>query len=459
MTIFARSIHERGDHIYITAPVQLYEPEAKEIETFAFAQSLKTSAPNPKIMWMRGQYVEADEPNTNADEWTEGELSIKALTPVLMPVTVMHDLRSAVGTIADARLLTPQADNVPRARIDTTLAIWAHRFPEIAAECSVNAGQGTLMQSMECLSPYYECTTCGEMMRRTPDWQAEWRAHVVSHADSVASAGRSPARRLLHVTFTGVGLIFGTRGAKGAMPSAHLEVEELAAMHRAAHEGKSSKPRRKNTVDIDDTKYEALVAAKAEGESKVTDLTAQVAERDRKIEALEADKVKAQEERDSEKKRADTAEEKSRVTAMKDERLSALGTGFRAKLDKLETTAKRVVEQAGSLSDEEWEARLVELEETLGTDGTPLKRDTKLDAPATPPAGGGSNGGGGGGNDDHTAGLLFDKSTVASSAVSTGTGSTEVTASGGGTATEPTPERRQSVMGGLIRKPKAGAKA
>src|ERR1035437_6878372 len=113
------SIQELGDNIYITCPVGLWTPDAAEIETFAFAADLRSAAPNPKIMWLRGQYVEADQPNRNADEWTEGELVIKALTPVLMPVTVMHDLRSAVGTIADAKLLTPAHDQVPRARLDT----------------------------------------------------------------------------------------------------------------------------------------------------------------------------------------------------------------------------------------------------------------------------------------------------------------------------------------------------
>lgn len=432
-------IREHGDHVYLLSPVALYEPEQAEIETFAFAADLRSAAPNPKIMWLRGQYVEADAPNRNADEWTEGELAIKALTPVLMPVTVMHDMRSAVGTIADARLLTPAEHQVPRARIDTTLAVWAHRFPETAQECAINARQGTLMQSMECLAPFYDCSACGRMFRRTPSWQKEWSEHVASHADSTASDGRSPSRKLRNVTFTGVGLIFGTRGARGAMPSAHLHVEELAAMHREAHEGTTSKPaRRKNTVDIEDSKYEALVAGKAEGESKVSDLTAKLADAERKIETLEADALRVAEERDSFKAAAEAAEEKARVIAMRDERLAALGAGFRAKLDKLETTAKRVRDQAAALSDEDWTARLEELEETLG-----VKRDAAAET-TPPPVEGESNGG-----KDALAGLLFSKAEVEHSGLVTGGngGSQEVTAS----TQEPTTARRQSVMGGLIR--------
>lgn len=438
----AATIAEYGDSVFITAPVTVFEPEQAEIETFAFAADLKQAAPNPKILWLRGQYVEADAPNRNGDQWTAGELAIKALTPVLMPVTVMHDLRSAVGTIADARLLTPEKDQVPRARIDATIALWSHRFPEVAEETRTNAAQGTLMASMECLSPTYNCSTCGLMIHRTANWQQEWREHVAGHDTAMANADRSSARILNHVTFTGVGLIFGTRGARGAMPDAHLEVEELAAMHREAHES-TAKPKRqrsKNTVEIEDSKYEALVASKSDAESKVTELTAAAAETARKIETLEAEKVKAEEERDTAKAEAETAKEAGRVAAMKDERLSALGTGFRAKLDKLETTAKNVADQAAKLTDEEWAARLTELEETLS-----VKRDAKLDEKPTTTD-----------TTDTTAGLLFDRKDTQRSGL-VGAEPAEVTASDG---TPPSTATRQSVMGGLIRnKPKATAKA
>jgi hypothetical protein len=424
------TIHEHGEYIYITTPVQAFEPEQAEIETFAFADDLKKSAPNPRILWMRGQYVEADKANRNADEWTAGELAIKALTPVLMPVTVMHDLRSAVGTIADAKLLTPEKDQVPRARIDTTLALWEHRFPEVAKEARVNAAQGTLMQSMECLSPCYDCGVCGKMMTRGPKWQAEWKAHTSEHGEHVASGGRPPTRILRSVTFTGVGLIFGTRGARGAMPSAHLEVEELAAMHREAHSGTTKRPRRKSTVEIEDSKYEAMVKAQADADAKLaTEATART-ELERRVEALEAAKVKAEEELATEKSAREAAEQAQRVAAMRDERMGALGTGFRAKLDKLETTSKNVKAQAATLSDEEWEARLAELEESLA-----VKRDAKVDEKpgATTTT-----------SETATAGLLFDRKDLGRSTVAVVTD--EITAN-----EQPSPEKRHSVMDSLVR--------
>lgn len=203
-------------------------------------------------------------------------------------------------------------------------------------------------------------------------------------------------------------------------------------------------------MELDDSKYEGMVAAKAEADSKVTELTAKVAELERTIETTEAAKVRAEQERDAEKARADAAEEATRVAAMKEERLAALGSGFIAALDKREITAKRVREQAAKLSDEEWSARLDELEESLE-----VKRDAQLDPKAG--SGNGGEGGNGKGGTESLAGTLFTREQVAQSGVGTGGSGegTEVTAS-----EEPSPVTRQSVIGGLVRRPqKAAAKA
>lgn len=443
-------IQEHGDHLYITSPVGLWTPSDEEVQAFAFGGDVRSAAPNSNIVWLRGQYVEADSPNRNADQWTADELVIKALTPVLMPITVMHDMRSAVGTIADAKLLTPEKDGVPRARIDTALAVWEHRFPEVAAECKINAGQGTLMQSMECLSPYYDCSTCGVMIQRTANWQDVWREHVAGHSGDVSASGVPSARILRSVTFTGVGLIFGTRGAQGAYKDAHLQVEELAAMHHEAHEGTVPNKRigRRNKMDIDDTKYQELVArsvAATAAEARVTELTASIADKDRAIETLEAAKLAAEEAATKAKGEATAAQEAVRVAAMRDERIAALGTAFKAKLDKLETTKVLVAKQAGLMSDEEWVARLAELSETLA-----IKHDANEPAAAGGASAGGTEDKGGAGGDALAGtGDIFTRTQVAAT-VAGGVG--EVTAGEAGGAA-PSPASRQSVVGGLIRRP------
>jgi hypothetical protein len=384
-------VQQHGDHLYIQAPVVPMRPTDAEIEQFAFAggvAELKKQAPNPHIVWLQGRYVEADNANSNGDQWTAGELGIKSLTPVFMPITVMHDMRSAVGTIADAALRTPTRDSVPRARIETVLALWRHRFPEVAAEAVVNAEQGTLMQSMECIAPDYECSACGQVFHRLPqDREREfWCAHLTG--ENVATMGGQRAARILRsVIFTGTGLIFGTRGARGAYPEAYLEVEALAEMFAKAHHDTAhrtpTKPRptrRANAMEIEDSKYAELVAKATKGEqaeTQVTELRSTVAQRDKTIEEKEAELVAERARTVAVEAERDAAKEEARVATLRDERLASLGKAFRAKIDAMPTAKARLTEQAGKFSDEDWSARLAELSETTGvrhdddTDPTP----------------------------------------------------------------------------------------
>lgn len=364
-------IFERGRRVYIVGQIAPITPSSQEVEEYAFAETLRARSPNDNIVWLRGQYVEAENANANGAEWASEELAIKALTPMLMPVTVMHDPRTAVGLIADTKLLTPQADNVPRSRIDTTLGLWAHRFPEVVAEALHNYRNGQLMQSMECAYSHYDCTVCGTTFPNLPEHAeaANWCSHLR------ATGKERAARRLRDITFTGTGLIFGSRGARGAYSEAHLEVfqEEVAEFHeRAATDRRPRKRRARHmdTIEIERSEYDQLKA----DAGKLADLgarasaaeeqAAKVPELERQIEQAEAAKLRAEQERDELKGKVELAEEQARTAELAKERLGKLGGAFKARLG--EFTRSRLEAQAGTLSDEDWDGRLKELEETSG---------------------------------------------------------------------------------------------
>lgn len=420
-------VFENGDRIYIVAPVAPIEMDDSTMETLAFAEELKKGAPNPNFLWLRGNYVEADRANSNGDEWTAEELSIKSLTPMYCPVTVMHDPSTAVGLIADTKLLVPDNDNVPRARIETTLAIWAHRFRDIAEEIAHNYEQGMLMQSMECMAPYYACKECGQTFQTLPE-RAErknWCAHL---------AGSPNAGRILGgVTFTGTGLIFGSRGARGAYSDANLEVfqEEVVAAHQESHQTKAKKRKRRqtrmDTIDVPRDEYAALQKRPTPEElaaekKRADDAEAAKQEADRAVEAAETAQKKAEADRDDLKKKVDDFEEKARQGELASDRLSKLGKGFKAAMG--EKTSERVKADAATMTDEAWDERVAELEETLGK-----KRDEGGQSPD--PA-------------ESTASTeTFTQEEVTASAV----GSDR---SGGTPGGEPSEASRSAVMGGLL---------
>jgi hypothetical protein len=424
------TIFERDSRVFVVCPVAPFQPAQAEVEEFAFSKALLDQAPNPNIKWLRGQYVEADNPNLNNALWTEGELSIASVTPTFMPVTVMHDPRTAVGLIADTRLLTRAKDNVPRSRLDTTLGVWAHRFPEIAAEIDANYASGDLMQSMECLPTHYDCTACGKRYPKLPGGaeKANWCACL---RGETAQKG---ARSLGNVTFTGSGLIFGHRGANGALPTAHLEVlqEEVAEFHeRARKDGSAPKPRprRARRMEIEDREYQQLIADRAERDRIKDELAtaqaeaAKVPDLERKVEETETAKVAVEQERDTLK-----GEKEARVDELAKERLGSLGSEFLGKFG--EFAKGKLEETAGKASDEEWDSYLKEREEMAG-----VQRDA------------GEKGAPAGGSGDGT----FSREEVARTGAAANGGS----GSGNGSATTPSKERQRSVVAGLIRKPAA----
>jgi hypothetical protein len=218
------------------------------------------------------------------------------------------------------------------------------------------------MQSMECLAPNYDCAACGMGFTKLPGGaeQANWCAHLKGEGDV-------PAVRILRASvFTGTGLIFGSRGARGADPGAQLETfqQEVAEFHQRVHRD-TPRPRRKRTmetVEIAKSEYDELRGRPERAELDGATERAEKAEKD--LEAAETAKVKAEGEKAALQQKVDVAEEQARQATLRDERLDGLGAGFLAALG--DKTKDRLRTQAGALKDEEWTARLEELEELTG---------------------------------------------------------------------------------------------
>lgn len=370
------TIFERGDRVYMIAPLSPVAIEDQQMEELAFAQEIKKIAPNPNLLWLNGRYVEAERANANGQQWRAGDVALKYLQPVFMPVTVMHDPRTAVGLIADTSLKLPAEDSsVPRARIDTMLGIWQHRFPEVAEEAQENYKAGSLMQSMEAISPHYECSTCGTVYQKLP--QGAEREQWCEHLRGVGS--EKAARILGGVTFTGTGLIFGSRGgARGAYDEAHLDVfqDEVAEYHERAHrdQGKPRRRRRKTSMDpieISREEYAELQKRPEPGkledaEKRASDAIERAETAEKRVEELEASEKKLKDDLEEANQKISKSEEEAQQVQLRDERMGKLGAGFIEKLG--ETTKQRLTEQAKTFSDEEWQGRLEELSELLGVE-------------------------------------------------------------------------------------------
>lgn len=134
-------------------------------------------------------------------------------------------------------------------------------------------------------------------------------------------------------------------------------------------------------MEIEDSKYDSLTTAAA----RVPDLEARLAtaeaeaakvpDLERQLEETEAAKVAAETAKAAAEAKVTEHEEAARTATLATERMAKFGTGFTAKLG--EFTKGRLTTQAGTLSDDEWAARIQELEETTG-----VKHDDGTGAPA-----------------------------------------------------------------------------
>jgi len=351
----------RNDHLYLTASCRVINPTQDEIASYSFANSVAQTAPNENIIWLEGEYVEGDSPNRNGQMWTSDELAIKSLTPRLMPVTIMHDYRTAVGVIADVRLEKNEDQengSFAGSKIKTILALWSHRFPEVAQEVLRNHEQGMLMQSMECDAPQYECSECSTLFTKPVD-PDEHCSHL---KDGTAS------RTLCNVTFTGTGLIFGTRGAEGANPRATLDtVKNEVAKWSDAIQGKT----KRSTVDeitLKRNEYDELASRPTadqldKASKEAASLRDEKAELESKIEKIEITAKKSADELAEATKKIEAMEEEANSAGLAKSRISEIPKELAEALP--DSIMGKLTEQARSLSDDDWKYRIEELAELV----------------------------------------------------------------------------------------------
>jgi hypothetical protein len=369
---------EKGEKLYLTTPLVLTRPTQGQVEEFAFASAVKTKAPNENIGWLQGRYAEAERANLNGAMWLNDELALKSMTPMLMPVTVMHDPRTAVGTIADCKFLAENGS----ARIETILGIWRHRFPDIWEEAEADIQRGQMMQSMETFAPWYSCSECDQAFVKLPHG-----AERASWCDHLRGDSSSKGWRILRDTcFTGTGLIFGSRGGVGAYTEAQLDHfhDEIAEFHERAHVDSSYRPRSESQmgmISIEESELATLRRERDEAKRRNDELAESSRGLTVKVETAEAAQKRAETERDAEKGERTKLEEQAQRTQRAKGRMDNLGAGF---LGKLGDTSRAVLsELAAAATDEQWDLALREREELAG-----VKRDAP---PANKPPESGSS--------------------------------------------------------------------
>lgn len=125
-------------------------------------------------------------------------------------------------------------------------------------------------------------------------------------------------------------------------------------------------------VQIEQSELDTLRTERNDATARATKAEQEKGEAERKVTELETEKAAAETAKTEAEAKVTTLEEDKAQAELKDTRIKSLGAGFTAKLG--DFTKGRLEEQAGKLSDADWDGRLKELEEIAK-----VKRDDKGD--------------------------------------------------------------------------------
>lgn len=155
---------------------------------------------NPDIMWISGNFVEADNPNSNRQFWTAADLELAEYSIKFSPLNIAHRYRHPVGFFADTRTVKlERAAEGGSLKIQALAGMWAHIFPEQAALVTAADAAGELFYSMECTGSHLICagdSGCGQKFKYQDS---------ASHCEHLTN--RTSVRHIVNPTFRGGALI------------------------------------------------------------------------------------------------------------------------------------------------------------------------------------------------------------------------------------------------------------
>lgn len=144
---------EGRNSLYLTTTATLFDDGTDQA-----AWASKYVVKNRHIKWVLGNYVEADNANSNGQYWEYENLRLSQPTINHSPMNVDHRQRNIVGTwVANEMVYPTDQDSIVNPYIETLGAFWKYYFPEVLEKVEEAFDQGKLFISMEAIS---ETVTC-----------------------------------------------------------------------------------------------------------------------------------------------------------------------------------------------------------------------------------------------------------------------------------------------------------
>jgi hypothetical protein len=200
-----------------------------EVSTdLAAATNFEIERSNPYIKWIVGDFVEADNANSNTQFWTKDDLALGEYSIKYSPLNMLHKQTTPVGFFLSTRTIdlngTEQADSQGSAKIEALSGMWSHTFPFEAALVDQADEMGSLFYSMECRGSHIHCAGA-DGCDKTFDYMA-----VEDHCAHLKE--RSSIRHIVNPVFRGGALIIPPTRPGWKNASAHV-MEDASVREQA----------------------------------------------------------------------------------------------------------------------------------------------------------------------------------------------------------------------------------
>ena len=204
---------ERGDSSYLinTAHIARSRDDVSADLAASVAGDWEIDKSSPFLTWIAGDFVEGDNPNSNKQFFTAGDLELAEYSIKYAPLNMVHKFRTPVGFFAATKNVkleralrsVDSASDTAAAqgsmKIQALSGMWSHIFPFESALVENANDEGLLFYSMESRAKQLTCAGdagCGETFDyMQPDTHC---AHLQE---------RSSIRHLVEPTFRGGALI------------------------------------------------------------------------------------------------------------------------------------------------------------------------------------------------------------------------------------------------------------
>lgn len=156
-------IVETNARLFFTNAARVVRSGEEVSDDLAAQSNFSVERSNPFVKWIVGDFVEADNPNSNTQFWTKGDLALSEYSIRYSPLNMLHKQRVPIGFFSSTRTLDLTGSNASldqaqgTAKIEALAGMWSHVFPFESALIDQADEAGALFYSMECRGTHLHC--------------------------------------------------------------------------------------------------------------------------------------------------------------------------------------------------------------------------------------------------------------------------------------------------------------